>query len=519
MVVNGIFDKIGDELIVQLEGIQYCTSLDSFTDTTQNEINERYFEKYFRYSQNEKVSFSNWYTLTNQILQGISLDPTLNTYIEVRYVATGTDNSARLMWKTFDLTVTLTNSIVDTFYPIVFTNSNQMFGDISVNDPTLRQVVINVTAKALKYIYPKFIIRTDDLKLFTETITTYFALFYVKAKKLYEYYNSSTVLLNYLEKQGLYFSGNESLTELRVIADNLLGEYMKRGTKNTIFEIKRLINYQLGDIFIFEVLKSNETGWFLDKTSPMYRGLEYVSEINQMIDKEDVQSLDNYYTSNISGLSVIADTYNGNNLNVIKISNSNNTGIGGQPFIQNDIRNIEVDTTYNYEISFRLKQPTPSNMLKFGVQCFDSTGALLGTLNITDGNINDYFFADLSASHIYPENDWVKVKGIIFNENEPIRANNYTLNIQKGVYKKFPVNTKYIYPIIQTFDGNSLTVDVRIFNIRVALLNYYPFVSFINNSRYILNLLINNSNKYTDSEVEEIISRYLIPFNSNFVLN
>lgn len=521
MVINGIFDKIGSELIVKLDGILHCQSLDSFTDSTQNEIAERYFEKYFRYSQTEKSTWSNWYTLTDLILQGIVLEPTLSTYVEVKYLVVGTDNTTRLMWLTFNLNVTLDLTIVDTFYPLVFNNPNQMFGDISVNDPTLRQTCINVTKKILDHVYPKFIVRTDDLTFLTTLFTTYFTLFFVKAKQLYEFYNDRILLLNWLTKKGLYFSGEETLAELQPIYNNYLLEFRKRGTINVISEIKRLINYKTGELFMFELLTRKDIGWYLDISSPDYNGLERIRKINQMVEKNGVIDLDNYYT--IGTPTIINDTDNNMTaIKTIKLSNTKDQGIKCSTLILNDPRNIQIDANLDYEISFRIKQLTPSTRYAVGLNCYDKTGSLLTCLKIDNTTPSDYFWDKDTDVTIYPQSQYVKIKGIIYNQNHPnLGPYDTTLNIGTGTQLKFPVGTLYVYPIIYTDEAVGITCDVRIYDIRVAILNYKPIVSFLESNNVILNFMTNNSQFYTQSEVSDIINRYLIPFSaqieSNFI--
>jgi len=100
---NGIFEDIGESVIITLDPISQVTSFNSFTDSTQFEDSNRFFKKEFRYKLGYSGSFTNWIQLTNLALSNISAT-TLQVYVfEIKYTRIGTDNSNFIKWKCFEM--------------------------------------------------------------------------------------------------------------------------------------------------------------------------------------------------------------------------------------------------------------------------------------------------------------------------------------------------------------------------------------------------------------------------------
>ena len=521
MIVNGVFTSIGDTMIIELDAVQYATSIDSSLYTASNESPSRFFNRYFRYSTNDKFSYSDWILLTDVNLQAIVINPIQNLYIEIKFERAGTDATLNLIWNTFELFINVDINIPDSLYPVIFTNQNQKFGAIKVNNVEWHELCTNLVKKNFEYILPKFIDRTEGLYFIVRTYCCFLSLYFIYSKIITNWFYDKNQLLDHLTQKGLYFSGNETIADLQKIAQNLFGEYEKRGSILAIDEIKRLLNISIIDEFIFVLVSHNDLGWFLDRTSPLYRGVERIDLLNKMLEQSQIFDLSKYYLINAPNISIISDTDNeGKTISALKLTLSQNCGLNLINFDPLDDRLMKVNSAFDYEISFRIKQLTPIQKLEFGVKIFDINGNYISTQKITDGTNYSDFWDKTQTVNIYPQAKYVKIKGILYNSSEALRPiSDYKLNINYGWQLRLPANAVYIYPIILTNNTTVGVCDVRIYDIRLAILNYKPFVSFIENSNYVINNLKNNSTKYNDIQIEDIISKYLVPLNFNFELN
>lgn len=513
MLRQGNYSKIGELIIIELEPIQYVLYIDSFTDIVENQTSNRYFDKYFQYSIDDGFTFSDWILLNDTNLQLLVLNPIKNLLINLSYKRAGTDETGSLDLISVTLNFVRLTDIVDTLYPAIFSNDNQIFGYIKVNDVNTHVLFMNLLYKSYKSILPKFINRSQATYYFTKAICWYLSLYFTHSQNYVNFYNDKWLLLDFLKSKGLYFSDNETLEELQVICSNLFNEFDKRGTFNVNEEIRRLLGLNKNA----PILTNSAGGWFLNKTSPIYRSLESVSTLNQMLDKDGtVTKLSNYYI--YGNVSIINDIDNyGNAIRVINITNSRNTGIK-QPYLDpTSILNIPIFPKYDYEVSFKIKQEIAIDKLKFGVSCFSADGVLLDSIRLSDLSVSNEFIDSTSNLILNPEDKFVKVKGILFTNNEAQRTDN--LNIGIGSYLKMPLNTAFIYPIIYSNNDVSSLCDVRIYDIRVAVLNYKPFHSFLELSNYLLILLQNFNKNLTVTQINEIINRYLVPANSTIDLN
>lgn len=507
MTETGRYREIGDSLIIEFSPIQKAINL-TISCFATNETETRYFGLYCRYSQNEKLTYSNWSTNFSILFNSL-----VNLYLEVKLVREGIDISEDLLLNHLQITINQDNNTpATTLYPVVFSNENQIFGYIEVNDIEWHAYCNNIFNKVLTNILPKFIIQTDHCKWLMKAIACYLSLYYIHAKNVINYYEDKYMLLDFLRQKGLFFSGNEALTELQTICNNLFVEYKKRGTLQSINELKRVLAFQFGDEFLFQCLPFSDSGWYLDRSSIIYDDLSYIRSINKMIDKYGVTDLDNYYLTGNVG--IVSSTDNeGNTIDVLNISDTTSAGIVCSLFGINDTRVIPVSTLLDYEISFKIKQNTPAGKYLFGVTCFDSTGFVINSENLIDLSDCNEFLDSTTAIDIYPQNEFVKVKCILYNSDEPISSQ--MLNINAGHYLRMKPTCAYIYPVIITKEA----CDVEIYDIRVAILKLKSVNSIIENTNVLLSLFKNNNDDLTNSEVNNIIQRYLIPVNANFNSN
>lgn len=518
MLINGEFQNIGDSLTIVLDPVQDATDIDNFSDVT-TEAGNKIFTKEFRYSNDYHFTWSAWTELTQVNLQAVSLDPLKLLYIEIRYTRAGTDASGILEWSYFDMQVNVDPDQVKTLYPVIFENSNQIFGDIFVNDVDWQTYCLNLTKKVLgRNSLAQFVERTDENYYFVKTFCCYLSLYYIHAKQFENLYSNEKLLRDYLTQKGVFVCGNETLTELQAITNNYYSKIRKRGTPDVVDELKRVLCYDECDEYIFYLINNNNSGWHVDRNSPNFATLDETWEINKFPDKAGtIENKDNYLYRNYGGVSLVSDINpESEAINVLNMAASGlETGIkydisfdSDNPFL------LKVDPGLDYEISFIIKQSAVID-LEFGIDAWDCNGNQVDCIDIVTGGVLNEFINQ--SFNLYPTSEYVKVSAVLFNKNEPLRSlTNGTLSIGIGKHLKMPSDIVYIYPKI-VFKG---TFDVRIYGIRAALHEHvFPLASFVGLARYVLAYLKNNSLSKSENEVIAIIDKYLVPFSSHFELN
>jgi len=523
MLVNTGFKNIGDSLTIVLEAIVDAISFQDFVDVT-DEVVDRYFDKYFRFSQDDQFTYTDWIELTQSNLQAQTLNSLRIIWMEVKYIRQGSNSTGILNWNYFELQVNVDIDQVKTLYPIIFTNRNHIFGHIEVNDVDWHTYCINLAKKLwAEGISANFIDRTNEFWYFIKTIACYLSLYYRYAIEYERILDNVVLLRDWLKQRGLYFCGKEDLTELRNMAANYYDKIRKRGTIEANDEIKKVICYNECDEFIFNLINNNHSGWFVDVTSPNYLSLEGVTEINKMPGiNESVGELDEYVLVNSSYIALTTDINpEGDIKTVMNITNElQDCGIYyDKIFDIEDNFIMNVDPELNYEISFMVKQINNLTEIDFGVDVYDCSGNHIDCIDLVTGGNNNSFIDFATSIDIYPKNEYVKFRGILFNKDESLRSlADAQLNIGVGNYLKMPANAAFIYPRIIFKPGT--VKDVNIYNVRVALLDHnIPMASYISLAKYVLSYIKNNSVSNSDMTVKNIIDKYLIPLKAYFDLN
>jgi len=525
-LISGSFANINDEFTLQLDPIFQALSFNFFQDVETGVTGTRYFNKEYRYSR-DCVIFTSWTTLTDPSLQSISATVAQPYWFEIRYTRVGTDTTGVLEWNYFylDVTVEASGTPCPTFYPIVFSNPN-LFGSFCTDNIDFLKLCGNLTDKLIKYgIEPKYISskdtkeRTQDYIDFWHAICCFFSLHFILAKQFADIFTTRSLLVDYLTQRGLFLCGGETLAQLQSLAETYYDIIRKRGTKEADLEIKRLLCLGYCGEFIFAFVGKYEGGWVVDKASPMYSGFQGIKDMNKMIEKgNDVVDLNNYDLSGAGAISIVSDTQNnGDAVDVMHINNATvSTGIIRQGTADKRMvvdGNLS-DPRINYEISFLVKQEVLGAYLSFGVSGFDCEGNEITnpTVNIETGLDEQYFFRN--ADHIKVNDEYILVRGIIYNRLEPLKTGqDVLLNIGFGNNLRFKKGVKYIYPIIRV-EGAPPVNSTKIYGVRVAMCSGVYSLGFLGLVNFIITIFHNNNANYTNAQVQEIINRYLIPANS-----
>lgn len=137
---------------------------------------------------------------------------------------------------------------------------------------TLQQIKDDFVARLTgKELSPAFIERTTDFENFCKAIGEVLAPYELQVEQFLDLYNDATLLKYFLEHRGLYLRGDENLTELRTIANNLVAILKCRGTKLHAKELDRLFNNPNDGDVIQDVYNQFHIGWTIGRTSPCWR--------------------------------------------------------------------------------------------------------------------------------------------------------------------------------------------------------------------------------------------------------
>lgn len=368
-IVQNTVSEIGDVLQINVETpILGIVLLSSFIDNVIGESENKYFEKIFRYSL-DGITFSEWVFLTNENIEKIEINPTNIFIVQYKYIRSGSDTTGLLEFNE----VTLNGTFEPLYNPDLYSHSifAQFFDFWDVEVLTW---ALNVLEKIYRGIVPKYIERgqndnsnwTDkDFIDFWMSITHYFAIF-VRYVRLFENIQSNKILLlQYLRSHDLYVCDDIDDVDLIYLMNNLFDEIRQRGTiqialpkeiidesdsdssssletqaKQVNGELLRLICKKTTDEFIFCPVESWKVGWFIDQSSPMYKGINAAFNAIKSYEKsQGIIDISKYPIINSQYFDLINEIdKNG----VLKISNVDSGQVSGIGIDDIDFYNISV---------------------------------------------------------------------------------------------------------------------------------------------------------------------------------
>ena len=326
-------------------------------------------------------------------------------------------------------------------------------------------------------------------------------------------------------------------------------------------ELLRLICYGLCDEFIWGIGKAEHTSWNMGNGSPCYRGLMPQHQFSKGWEiSEDVIDLSKYP---LLEPSMITNLIDGDRF-VMKInsllSGPSPAGIG---YLGLELdKMFKVDPNLTYQLTFQVKVDTPKTgpILTAGFTTFDEngndiipTGVITGTptnkaidlLEFAQNNIWYNIRIILWASN--QANPWISTE-IYEKERIVTYAGNYYiservtnfgitpgtttdwrlidvegLNIIGQPSIKFGENLKMnssvckIMPFIHSNSSIALyDCNILLHNIKFKPIHFEYSHYFINVRNFVHTFMKQNNGRYTNEEVEEIMRRYLFPYNTSF---
>ena len=286
-IVGNIATEIGDVIVIEANTpVVGLIALTSFMDTVTGESGSRFFTKIFRYSL-DGIHFSDWQDLTIPNLMAINIVATDTFISHYRYTRAGADPSGTLSFEN----ITLDGDSVATVCGDAYDNSvfSEFFDCLDVE---CLNWAINVLQKLYDQgIIPKYINRNvtgglmEDLDFveFWRSVTIFFSYLVCLARTFETFSQNARLAEEYLRQKDFQVCGNEILNQLLFLITNLLREKGKRGTTRMYREVVvsgeevdgellRLVCRDDCTEFLLGVAKSQNIGWNLGNSSPMYKG-------------------------------------------------------------------------------------------------------------------------------------------------------------------------------------------------------------------------------------------------------
>ena len=559
-IVNNISTEDGDVLQIQTDvPVVGIVSLTSFADTTVGETGSVYFDKYFRYSTNGGLTFTDWIQLTTINIQNIVIEKTDAFVIQYKYQRVGLGGTLE-----FD------NVQVDgTYSPLTYPVFNNMIFSsfFTPNGVDVLNWALNVLEKLYKRgIVPAYVTRDaggddSDYIAYWFTVTHFFAILVYYARQFENIQSSVLMMREFVKGRGVYMRNNPDTDELYYVFDNYIQEILQRGTRHIaeregqliaggeyyngepiggdlIYaeadgELLRLLDNVLTDEFLFALTARGELGWCIGESSPMYTGADNIMNLIKGYEfDETVSNLNLYplinplYITLINSQINIASIPNGQVAGIGLTPTSLNAGglYGGQPIgadlIYEDVDISEafvIDPSLDYEISFRVQKSALTKDLSFGVALFDINGNTVYPVRITDGTVEDRFFA-VKGLNLTNTAYWVR--GVLYAYPQSLMPSD-ALNIGFGQNLRASSNAVYMFPVIlvENNSGGVLTDAVKIWDVKVRPAALWFSRGMLSARNFIIGFLKNNSVLYNNDQIENIINEELIPYNTFTKLN
>ena len=547
-MADNIISNIGDVLIVRIEPkITGKISFTGYTETIENETEERSLKREFRISQ-DGVFWTDWATLNIDNLSSEEYFTDSYIQIEIRYTRTGTDESGDIVFKSIDFNGTRKSIQFD-----APTLQSSIFGNI-IGTSILAKLERNIFKKLYyRGILPDYIERAENSsynedKDFVDlfySIARFFSILISFFRRWENFRNDEDLLREQVRGYGIYFNENDiTLSELKYIAQNILSQAQQRGTE-MIFKRKgvapidgefiRLTRNRICDELLYEYIPIYKIGWCLGNSSPIYKGTAMAYNLNKTNENtKDFQSLSNFVLSK-SGTGSYS-LQNTDNKRVIRLSaTSRGTGHSAIGRIDSNINVVDniysADSQLDYEITFAFKINSGTNLskltLNFGVEGFDINKEKLNdAFSTVDGfQVSENFFDQ--SMDIWKIGQWYYARGIIHAySSENVIGSKTNLGIgQDLVFNNSFV--KYIIPKIEFYTKTAQNASIDIYDYKIRPLirgkNILPLkngsidshgLGFIQGSKILYTYVRNNNNGQSEDEIIDIIERYLYPFNT-----
>lgn len=527
MAKTNILKKVGDILIVEVKPkFDGRLTLNEYSDKILGTNARNGITTEFRVIS-DSLFYDDWKTLNNENVNGVIIKP--NQIIQVKYTRiTENNGNNNFIFQSVDF-----NGEYESREYVAPILNSSIFSDTAWKDDTERLAQNLFKKLYFRGIVPNYIKRganltlkeDEDYQIFFGAISKFFAIILNFFKRFEHPYTDFELLKEIVKQSGINFNeGDITLKQLQDISRNIYDEIRKRGTKK-IFdndgEFSRLIRHDKADELLYENVPKSSLGWCLGKSSPMYRGVSNDSiKLNKTGEiTKDFQNIDNF---SVFGSVLLKNTDGKKVINV-----TSNGGLGINDNSQN-IKFINIDPHLDYEISFFIRFSDTSGNLNVRVDGFDNLKNKLNDSFVHPNNdsVSDYILQSQPMSK-FNRNVWYRFSCILhayYSENSDSELN---IGFGNNLYFNNPF-IKYIVPNIYINGGG----EIDIWNYKIKPLvrgtNILPIKGDKNNNAFSLGFIQagsffhayfkNNNNNQSDSDVADIIERYLLPYSSTNIL-
>lgn len=370
------------------------------------------------------------------------------------------------------------------------------------NDVEVLAWAVNVLEKIYDPgILPLFIKRTNayDFASLFGGISQFFAYIVLYARQ-YRKLDSVPVLLQaFLDSLGLTYDTIDTQEERDYAFANWRNGFIKRGTRQIADkgvvngELRRLVGYNKPSEFLFAPLASENIGWCVGSSSPMWYGTELVNAVSKGFDygrsnfigylnesgqlsyfdgRSGVKELSDYP---ITG-EVIRERNTTDGTYYFKLQGDNVSGI----FAHSAEESLEVFSGMNYEVIVWVKSLNGTIQgLDFGLNCFDKDGNIVQQIDINGSPSNSFMLGNQYQSPLKNTGVWYQLRGVVYGKDRDMSG--VYLNFENGRPLKFNERTKYASPyIIQ--NRAIANADIIIGGITFKPLNLFPKIHTYNRS-------------------------------------
>lgn len=546
---DNILNAIGDVLLIDVKPqITGRVHLTDFSDVVEGVTATRTVEKEFRVSP-DGVFWNDWQELNAANLSSSEYIVDSSLTIQLRYTRTGSDSTGMIDFKCIDFMGS--REAIQFVAPTI---SSSIFANI-IGTPEMKALEENIFKKLYyRGIVPNYIPRAENsdekedrdyIDLFF-SVARFYSMFIRFFKRFENFQDDFDLMREQVRQYGIYFDeANITLEDLQYLAQNLYDQMRQRGT-DMIFKRKgyllpngetlqidgefiRLVRSKVSDELLYENIPLEKVGWCLGQCSPMYRGTassKYLNKTKEM--SEDFESLSNFVISKSGNSSYFLIDYDGKKVLDLRANNGGRVGLGRQDETTDVSDNLYVvDSRLDYEITFAFRVAggvKQDATLIFGVEGFDSLKNKLDDAFITPNgfSVSENFFELKTITKL--NSIWYHVRGII-HAYSTANVDSSPTNIGAGTNLYFNNSfVKYILPKIQITSTVSSEIAIWDYKIRplVRGTNILPLkdgttnshsLGFIQSSRIFYAYVRNNNNSQSQSEITDIIEKYLLPFN------
>jgi hypothetical protein len=490
-VVGNILTEIGDVITFKCDTpVIGVIDMQSFTEDVSGVTSTRYFNKSFSYTF-DGINYSSWEEINTSNVDAMTVSSMIPLKIEFIYERAGTDTSGQLIFNS----VSFIGEFIEIPVPEIFKKS-VFFEFFNWDDPDHIDWAINVLTKTYKEgIVPKYIIRNENgningedqdyLNLFMSSCW-YYSLFVRYIREFDKWSSNTRLLVEFLNNRGMHVCSDSTLADMVYVINNYYDEIRRRGTLpvfvrggDALGEFLRTICYKEIDEFLFTFTRNYVSGWVVDRSSPVYRGVYFDKMLNKWYeDTEDFVDLNKYILTGSSFIDIISDTspIDGvTEIDALRVQDPTvRSGLGmDDRFIIPDLdKLLVVNSLLSYEITFWIKVSDISKVvIDIGVLAYDVDRSHVFNKRISNGDLKiDTSFISSGFWSGQKNDTWVLVRAILYGANvDNIPSfEDYCLNIMIGENIKFNgEDIKYILPYVIVVPTGVAPIDVRIWDMKV----------------------------------------------------